>query len=54
MLSIRNGSETVIIVLHEIYGVNQHIKLICGHFSLKGYDVMCPNLININTSFSYK
>lgn len=40
------NSKQAIIVLHEIYGVNQFIKDQCQQFTEAGYDVFCPNLIN--------
>lgn len=53
MLTINNDSNTVIIVLHEIYGINQYVKITCNNFSMKGYDVVCPDLINTRQPFSY-
>ncbi|AKN29847.1 DeoR faimly transcriptional regulator [Clostridium carboxidivorans P7] len=52
-MEIINNSSSVIIVLHEIYGINQHIQKVCEKFSIKGYDVICPNLINVNKPFNY-
>ncbi|MBX4268608.1 dienelactone hydrolase family protein [Clostridium estertheticum] len=52
-MKIINNSNSVIIVLHEMYGINQHIKLICEKFSMDGYDIICPNLINLNHPFNY-
>lgn len=51
---IVNNSDSAIIVLHEIYGINEHIKNICRGFSAKGYDVICPNLINRSEPFDYE
>lgn len=48
-----NNSDSVIIVLHEIYGINQHIKMVCKKFSMAGYDIICPNLINLKQPFNY-
>ncbi len=53
MPAIKNNSETVIIILHEIYGINRHIKKVSNHFDKKGYDVICPNLINVEQPFCY-
>ena len=53
MLSIKNNSDTVIILLHEIYGINQFMKITCDHFSMNGYDVICPDLITTNQPFNY-
>lgn len=53
MLTILNNSDTVIIVLHEIYGVNQHIKRVCEYYSKAGFDIICPDLINQSQPFKY-
>ncbi|NMM62947.1 dienelactone hydrolase family protein [Clostridium sp. P21] len=52
-MEIINNSPSVIIVLHEIYGINHHIQKVCEKFSLKGYDIICPNLINLRKPFNY-
>jgi dienelactone hydrolase len=46
--------DSAIIVLHEIYGVNQHIKKVCEYYRIAGFDVICPNLLNLNQAFEYK
>lgn len=43
MMRILNNSDSVIIVVHEIYGVNEHMRSICQSFS--DFDVICPNLL---------
>ncbi|WML32599.1 dienelactone hydrolase family protein [Clostridium sp. OS1-26] len=52
-MKIINNSDSVIIVLHEIYGINQHIQRVCERFSMDGYDIICPNLINLIQPFNY-
>lgn len=52
-MEIINNNDAVIIVLHEIYGINQHIQTVCIRFSMKGYDVICPNLISVDEPFNY-
>lgn len=52
-MEIINNNDAVIIVLHEIYGINQHIQTVCRRFSMKGYDVICPNLIGVDEPFNY-
>jgi dienelactone hydrolase len=52
-MKIINNFHSVIIVLHEIYGINQHIQMVCEKFSIEGYDIICPNLINIPQPFNY-
>jgi len=44
-ISIQQCSDTAIIVLHEIYGVNQHMQYICKLLSEYNFDVFCPNLL---------
>lgn len=39
------NSKQAIIVLHEIYGVNEFIKSQCREFKEVGYDVFSPNMI---------
>lgn len=53
MLTILNNSDTVIIILHEIYGINQHIKTVCEYYSKAGFDIICPDLINQKKPFEY-
>ncbi len=53
MLEFLNGSSTAILVLHEIYGINQHILGVCKARQSKGYDVFCPNLLGLKKPFSY-
>lgn len=48
-----NKSNTVIFVLHEIYGMNEHIQQVCKQFSEKGYYVICPALTNQDQTFEY-
>ena len=38
-------NKKAIIVLHEIYGINEFIKNRCQQFKNAGFDVICPNLI---------
>lgn len=45
--------KRALIVLHEIYGVNEFIKNQCQRFTEAGYDVFCPNLID-KPPFSYE
>ncbi|KZE71141.1 hypothetical protein AV545_19180 [Paenibacillus jamilae] len=53
MISIDKKSGTLIVVLHEIYGINQHIQNFCSLLSDEGYDVICPNLIGKEAPFDY-
>ena len=53
-MSIKDNSDSAIIVLHEIYGINQHIQLVCEKFSMNGYNIICPNLIGLTQPFNYE
>jgi dienelactone hydrolase len=53
MLHIQKKSDTVVIVIHEIYGLNQHMQGYCELLSKQGFDVICPNLLDRETPFDY-
>ncbi|WP_088072690.1 dienelactone hydrolase family protein [Gottfriedia luciferensis] len=53
MLQILKKSRSLIIVIHEIYGINQHIKDFCNLLSRQDVDVICPNLIEREQPFDY-
>lgn len=53
MIKIINDSDRVMIVIHEIYGINQHIKIFCERLSEQGFDVICPNLLKREQPFNY-
>ena len=53
MTTLLSNSDSVVIVLHEIYGINQHIRTVCEYYKMSGFDVICPNLLNLNQSFDY-
>lgn len=53
MFSIMRRKEYAIIVLHEIYGINPHIKWVCEHYLAAGYDVLCPNFVKLEDHFDY-
>lgn len=52
MLHIKCNSDTAIVVLHEIYGINQHMKEICETLAKENVDVFCPNLLLPGQTFS--
>jgi dienelactone hydrolase len=37
-------SETLVVIVHEIHGLNQHMKYIANLIDHLGTDVICPNL----------
>lgn len=53
MLSHYNNSNICVLVLHEIYGINQHIKTVCERLSNYKFDVICPNLLQEEKHYSY-
>jgi dienelactone hydrolase len=53
MLNYRNNSDTLIIVLHEIYGINEHIAKVYQKLADSGYDVVCPDLLDGKPFFDY-
>lgn len=42
---MRKQNNAAIIVIHEIYGLNNHMKTICESLSEHYFDVFCPNLL---------
>lgn len=50
---IQKKSDTAVIVVHEIYGINQHMKMFCEFLSEQNFDVICPNLLERETPFEY-
>jgi Dienelactone hydrolase and related enzymes len=53
MIMYRNHSDTLIIVLHEIYGINEHITKTCRGLADAGYDVVCPDLLDGRPPYDY-
>lgn len=53
MLKILRNSSHLIIVIHEIYGINQHMEDFCDLLSTQGFDVICPNLLEREQPFTY-
>ena len=53
MRNYRNNSDTLIVVLHEIYGFNSHITGVCQELADSGYDVVCPDLLEGKPCFDY-
>lgn len=53
MIQFKNKSDTVIIVIHEIYGINQHMQSYCEQLSKLNFDVICPDLLEQDPPFDY-
>lgn len=45
--------KSVIIIFHEIYGLNAHIKIESLYYQAHGFDVLCPNFLKPVTGFEY-
>ncbi len=54
MLSYLKDSDTVVLVLHEIYGLNNHIADFCLELSQYKLDVLAPNLLEDKLVFNYE
>ncbi|HVI40046.1 MAG TPA: dienelactone hydrolase family protein [Anaerovoracaceae bacterium] len=54
MLTYQNSSDTLIVVLHEIYGINDHIAGVCQSLADSGYDVLCPDLLDGKPHYGYE
>lgn len=52
MYEYKNGNKTAVVVLHEIYGVNNFIKDMCIKLHKEKVDVFCPSLLK-DKWFSY-
>lgn len=47
-------SNKAILLIHEIYGVNDHMKLMKEKLSKLEADIICPNLLSNDVPYSYK
>ena len=53
-IQLQQQSTKSVILLHEIYGVNEHMAYYAQAMHAKGYDVYVPNLLQRATPFSYE
>ncbi|WP_367949310.1 dienelactone hydrolase family protein [Bacillus sp. FJAT-29790] len=53
MIQIHGNSDKLIVVVHEIYGINQHMKDLCKLLLEQNFDVICPNLLEQEIPFDY-
>jgi dienelactone hydrolase len=53
LIQIHKDSSTLVLVIHEIYGINQHMHNFCKLLSDHSLDVICPNLLERDTPFDY-
>lgn len=54
LVEIKQNSNQCVILLHEIYGINSHIKHYANALYQKGFDLYIPDLLQRNTPFSYE
>ncbi|EEB5174037.1 hypothetical protein S479_23350 [Salmonella enterica subsp. enterica serovar Newport] len=54
MLMLKAGNDNAVIVLHEIYGINDHIKKMCDIYHGLGFDIFCPDLLMRDAYFLYE
>ncbi|EEI6593044.1 dienelactone hydrolase family protein [Salmonella enterica] len=54
MLKLIENNENAVVVLHEIYGINEHIKDVCAEYHDRGFDVYCPHLFEHGLPFKYE
>ncbi|MDD3708541.1 dienelactone hydrolase family protein [Aminobacterium sp. MB27-C1] len=52
MYEYKSHNTMAIIVLHEIYGLNNFIEDVCAEFHGQGFDVFCPDMLR-RDNFSY-
>lgn len=53
MIHLRK-SKCVVVLIHEIYGVNEHMKYMTDIITEWGIDVRCPNLLGKDQVYSYE
>jgi dienelactone hydrolase len=53
MKEYKNGNKAVIIILHEIYGINRFIEELCIQYHNDGFDIFCPQLLG-RENFPYE
>ncbi|MCI0765926.1 dienelactone hydrolase family protein [Bacillus sp. TL12] len=53
-MELKQNVEKCVILLHEIYGINQHIRYYADYFFQNGYDVYIPNLLGKDVPYSYE
>ncbi|PLR69380.1 dienelactone hydrolase family protein [Bacillus sp. UMB0893] len=53
MIQILNKKEKLVIVVHEIYGINQYMESFCKRLSENDFDIICPNLLEREQPFDY-
>ncbi|WP_028402286.1 dienelactone hydrolase family protein [Ectobacillus panaciterrae] len=49
----RSNKDTAVILIHEIYGVNNHMEHMKEELSKMDIEVVCPNLLNREVPYTY-
>lgn len=52
--SLSSGHRRAAIILHEIYGINDHIQRAGHEWMTRGFDVYTPTLFPHHTPFRYE
>lgn len=52
-LETSGNSDTMIVLVHEIYGVNRHMEYVQTRLSAHHFVVACPNLLDQSGTFDY-
>lgn len=53
MFAIKQGSKRLVLLLSEIYGINDHIMSYAASYSEIGFDVAVPNFLQLKKPFDY-
>ncbi|MER1986693.1 MAG: dienelactone hydrolase family protein [Solibacillus sp.] len=53
-MELKQNSNRCVILLHEIYGVNDHLQHYATFMYDHGFDVYVPNLLAKSTAYSYE
>jgi dienelactone hydrolase len=54
MFKLKNNNKLAILLLHEIYGINNNMRNKSKELHGLGYDVFCPNLLGKNYVYAYE
>ncbi|AYB41556.1 dienelactone hydrolase [Brevibacillus laterosporus] len=54
MYFLRSGEKRLLVILPEIYGLNQHILDVCQQYATQSWDVLCLSWYKETTSFPQK
>ena len=46
--------KLALVIVHEIYGVNDHMHHVTEQFTSSHIDVFCPNLLHLQHAFHYR